>query len=90
MLANARFFPANLPAADFLIYGEPCPDRPDGLTLAEREDELPIDQHKIIALIARGAVHVGSASEDGRIRVANSERPHADPVTDCTAASGLE
>jgi hypothetical protein len=35
-------------------------------TFAEREDELPIDQHELIALIAPRAVHVGSASEDLR------------------------
>lgn len=35
-------------------------------TFTERENELPIDQHELIALIAPRAVHVGSASEDLR------------------------
>jgi pimeloyl-ACP methyl ester carboxylesterase len=33
-------------------------------TFADREDELPIDQHELIALISPRAVAVGSASED--------------------------
>ncbi len=35
-------------------------------TFSERENELPIDQHELIALIAPRAVHVGSANEDLR------------------------
>lgn len=33
-------------------------------TFANREDELPVDQHELIALIAPRAVAIGSASED--------------------------
>ncbi len=60
-------------------------------TFGGREDELPIDQHELIALIAPRAVHVGSASEDLRAdpRGEFLSVRHAEPVYRLHGRTGL-